>query len=32
MPKFSKYIELTTDNLSFIKNFARYVAFYVIVK
>ena len=29
MTKLSKYIELTIDNESFIKTFARYVAYYV---
>ena len=31
MPQLSKYIELTIDNLSFIKTFARYVPYYVMV-
>ena len=29
MPQISKYIELTIDNLSFIKKFERYVTYYV---
>ena len=31
MPQLSKYIELTIDNLIFIKKLARYVTYHVIV-